>query len=282
MNSRTPDMDILNDLSEHINLHMKSCWMISHPGDWIEHKAHVYYDLWFIRSGKVLIRFDDEQFVAEEGDIVFFYPDVPYMAYTEREGCRFIFTHFDFVIGERQRILENFELSGIVRHKWIQEDFRLFTQAYDALHPKGANGNRLYMKAQLTAVVARIIELYGQGLYRGDFPVRHRRSKAGRNLDFFQPVFDYVNAHLHTTIRVSELAALVGMSEKYFIDYFRRSIGITPGQYIYQIRMNRARDYLYERRHTIQEIASLLGYPDPFTFSKAFKKYYHVPPSKFV
>ncbi|MDQ0112230.1 hypothetical protein [Paenibacillus harenae] len=25
----------------------------------------------------------------------------------------------------------------------------------------------------------------------------------------------------------------------------------------------------------------LLGYPDPFTFSKAFKKYYNVPPSKF-
>jgi AraC-like DNA-binding protein len=282
MNMRVPVMDILNDLSEHIALQMKSCFMVAHPGDWIEHKAHVYYDLWFIRSGRVLVQIGDEQFAAEEGDIVFFYPDVPYMAHTEKEGCRFIFTHFDFVIGEGQRILDNYPLSGVIPHEPIRDEFKRFTEAYDAASAGGVKGNRLYQKACLTAVVARVIELYGQGQYRGEFPVKHRRSKAGRNLDFFHPVFHYVNEHLHTTIRISELASLVGMSEKYFIDYFRRSIGITPGQYIYQIRMNRARDYLYERRHTIQEIASLLGYPDPFTFSKAFKKYYNVPPSKFV
>jgi AraC-like DNA-binding protein len=45
--------------------------------------------------------------------------------------------------------------------------------------------------------------------------------------------------------------------------------------------MNRARDYLYEKNYTIQQIAGFLGYPDPFTFSKAFKKFYNVPPSKF-
>lgn len=276
------DMDILNELSEHITLNMKTCWMISHPSDWIEHKAHVYYDLWFIREGRAVIRFEDEQFVAEERDIVFFYPGVPYMAHTDQAGCRFIFTHFDFVIGERQRILDNFELSGIIPHRLIREEFELFTRAYDTAHSRGSEGNRLYQKAQLMAVLARIIELYGQGQYRGEFPVKHRRSRVGRNLDFFQPIFDYVNDHLHTAIRISELASLVGMSEKYFIDYFKRSIGITPGQYIYQVRMNRARDYLYSRHHSIQEIASLLGYPDPFTFSKAFKKYYNVPPSKFV
>lgn len=58
-------------------------------------------------------------------------------------------------------------------------------------------------------------------------------------------------------------------------------LGITPGQYINQIKMNRARDYLYEKKYTIQQIAGFLGYPDPFTFSKAFKKFYNVPPSKF-
>ncbi len=80
---------------------------------------------------------------------------------------------------------------------------------------------------------------------------------------------------------MNELAALVGISEKYFITYFKKALGITPGQYIYQIKMNRAREYLNEKKYTIQQIANLLGYPDPFTFSKAFKKYYNVPPSKF-
>ncbi|MGN7170043.1 helix-turn-helix domain-containing protein [Paenibacillus cellulositrophicus] len=79
---------------------------------------------------------------------------------------------------------------------------------------------------------------------------------------------------MHRSVRMNELAALVGVSEKYFISYFKKSVGITPGQYISQIKMNRARDYLYAQKYTFQQIAGFLGYPGPFTFSKAFKKYY--------
>ncbi|MGO4374436.1 helix-turn-helix transcriptional regulator, partial [Paenibacillus sp. MCAF20] len=87
---------------------------------------------------------------------------------------------------------------------------------------------------------------------------------------------------LHQPVRIGELAELAGMSEKYFILYFKQALGITPGSYIYQLKMNRARELLYSRTFSIQQIAGLLGYPDPYSFSKAFKKYYKVPPSKFV
>jgi AraC family transcriptional regulator len=72
------------------------------------------------------------------------------------------------------------------------------------------------------------------------------------------------------------------MSEKYFIRYFKQALGVTPGQYMIQLRMNRARDLVYTQRYSMQQVASLLGYPDAYSFSKAFKKHYKVPPSKFV
>ncbi|MBO1515444.1 helix-turn-helix domain-containing protein [Metabacillus sp. BG109] len=46
--------------------------------------------------------------------------------------------------------------------------------------------------------------------------------------------------------------------------------------------MNRARELLYSNRYSIKQIADMLGYPDPYSFSKAFKKYYKMPPSQFV
>ncbi|WP_055107359.1 helix-turn-helix transcriptional regulator [Paenibacillus ihumii] len=282
MNMKMKDMGIFNELSELISLRMKSVFALAHDGKWVEHKAHIDYDLWFIQSGIVTLRIDGIEHQARAGDVVFFYPGIPYMASTTGQGCRFIYVHFDFEIGNQQRILSDFPLSGIIPEQLIREETILFVKAFmQSNQLDSMPGNRLYLKACLMAVIAKIIELYGQDRYTGTFLNGRRPRTAERNLDVLQPVFSYIHSHLHKSIKMSELAQLVGISEKYFITYFKKTLGITPGQYIYQIKMNRARDYLNLKKYTIQEIASLLGYPDPFTFSKAFKKYYNVPPSKF-
>jgi len=278
-----PDMSIFNELSEFIAIRMSSCKEETHGGDWIEHKAHLDYDLWFIQSGTVSIHMDGIEHAAMPGDVVFFYPGVAYRATAASAGCRFIYAHFDFGIGGQQRILDDFPLSGVISNELIREEAGLFCQSYcRSKQQDDRPGNRLYLRAGLTAVIARIIEIHSQGRYSGAFAKRGTTRKSGRSLEVLQPIFKYVHDHLNESIRMSELAALAGISEKYFISYFKQALGITPGQYIYQIKMNRARDYLYEKQHTVQQIAGLLGYPDPFTFSKAFKKYYKVPPSRFV
>ncbi|WP_397376115.1 AraC family transcriptional regulator [Paenibacillus sp. sptzw28] len=246
------DMGILNELSEFITLRMKSFWEPVHDGNWIEHKAHIDYDLWFIQSGTTKITVDGIEHTATPGDVVFFYPGVPYMAATIEEGCRFIYIHFDFGIGEQQRILSDFNLSGIIPKGLIREEATLFGKSFlQSNQLNNMPGNRLYLKACLTAVIAKIIELHGQGRYIGTFTNGRITRKSEKNLDVLQPVFTYINAHLHQSIKMNELAALVGISEKYFIAYFKKALGITPVQYIYQIKMNRARDYLYEKKYTV-------------------------------
>ncbi|GGG04343.1 hypothetical protein GCM10010912_56380 [Paenibacillus albidus] len=282
MDTKWTDMRILNELSEFISLRMKSYLEHTHEGKWIEHKAHIDYDLWFIQSGIVNLTIDGIEHTANAGDVVFFYPGVPYMASTNNKGCQFIYIHFDFEIGKQQRILNDFQLSGIVPQELIREEALWFAQAFrQSSRAQNMPGNRLYLKACLTAVVAKVIELYGLGQYAGTFLNGRIPRKTERNLDMLQPVFSYINNHLHKSIKMNDLAVLVGISEKYFITYFKKTLGITPGQYIYQIKMNRAREHLNEKKYTIQQIAGFLGYADPFTFSKAFKKYYNVPPSKF-
>ncbi|WP_271753626.1 AraC family transcriptional regulator [Cohnella sp. JJ-181] len=275
-------MEIFNELSEFISLRMKSCRSYAPGGDWIEHKAHADYDLWLVQSGTVKVQIAGIEHTAHPGDAVFFYPRVPYIASCGGEGCRFIYVHFDYGIGEQQQILGDFQLSGIINGELIREDADRFVQAFAQSEQRsGRPGNRLYLKACLTAVVAKIIERHGQGQYSGAFLDATSPRRSDRDLDVLQPIFRYIEDHLHTSIRMNQLAPLAGISEKYFISYFKKAVGITPGQYVYQIKMNRARDYLYEKKYTVQQVAGFLGYPDPFTFSKAFKKYYNVPPSKF-
>lgn len=282
MCAKKMNMSIINELSEYISLRMSSYSEQAHDPGWIEHKSHPDYDLWFIQSGSVKITIDGFEHTAVPGDVVFFYPDMPYIASTTGDVCRFLYIHFDFGIGEQQRILGEFQLPGIVAGDLIREEATLFTKAYRRLKQgSGTSGNQLYLKASLLVVMAKILELHGQGAYAGKFLNGRKPRRTEGSLDVLQDVFQYVDANLQRSIRMNELAAIAGVSEKYFISLFKKTVGITPGQYISQIKMNRARDYLYEKKYTIQQIAGFLGYPDPFTFSKAFKKYYNVPPSKF-
>ncbi|MGN7412991.1 AraC family transcriptional regulator [Paenibacillus sp. SAF-068] len=275
-------MSIIDELSEYITLRMSSYLEQTHDSHWTEHKSHSDYDLWFITAGSVQISIDGFEHMANPGDVVFFYPDMPYTASTTGDLCRFVYMHFDFSIAEQKRILGEFQLPGVVPGNLIWEESTLFTSSYQRYkQSSGASGSPLYLKASLLLVIARIFELHRQGLYYGDFLKDSKPRKIEGSLEVLQNVFPYVDANLHRAIRVNELAAIAGVSEKYFISLFKRILGITPGQYINQIKMNRARDYLYEKKYTIQQIAGFLGYPDPFTFSKAFKKFYNVPPSKF-
>lgn len=127
------------------------------------------------------------------------------------------------------------------------------------------------MKASLLLVIAKILELHGQGLYNGKFLKDRKMRKTEGSLEVLQNVFPYVDANLHRVIRVNELAAIAGVSEKYFISLFKKILGITPGQYINQIKMNRARDYLYEKNIRSSKLPDFWAIPIPSPFPRHLK-----------
>jgi AraC family transcriptional regulator len=277
----TRNTGIFNELSGYLNVRILSCREVTHGNQWIEDKTHTHYDLWLVRSGTVSVRIGDSIHTAEEGDVIFFYPNFPYTAYTESESCRFIFILFDFGISDHRGILDAFGLCGIVPGKALINELQLIENVYDH-NLRTTNQYFMRMKGCLTILLARIIELYGVGDYTGTMLNGYIQSENTGNLSSLQPIFEFIYGNLHKPIRISDLATIACLSEKYFITYFKGALGLTPGQYIYQLKMNRARDFLHTKKYAIKEIAHLLGYPDPFSFSKAFKKYYNIPPSQFV
>lgn len=274
------DLSLFNELSEQIAVRIRSCFDERHPGDWSESKAHADYDLWFLLSGAVHIQMNDAEYTATAGDIVFFYPHMPYVASTGSEGCSFIFIHFDFGVGDQFRILDDYRLAGIVPARLSAEEGARFRQAYESFKAREAL-SALRLKGSLLTLLAQIFRAYASGSYVGSFGRGRAHGDASR-LSALQPVFSHIHQNMHRPLRVQELAAAAGMSEKYFIAFFKKALGVTPGQYIHQLRMNRARDLIYLRKYSVKQIADQLGYPDAFSFSKAFKKFYNVPPSKFI
>lgn len=84
-----------------------------------------------------------------------------------------------------------------------------------------------------------------------------------------------------SAVQLSQLIERHGLSPERFRKVFRQEVGLPPGEYRIRRRIDQARTMIAEQQLTAKEVAFALGYPDPFTFSKQFKKYVGVSPSAF-
>jgi len=78
-----------------------------------------------------------------------------------------------------------------------------------------------------------------------------------------------------------EVAREVGLSYENFRKRFAAFTGESPGQYQKRRRLEWACAAIYQREHTIKEIADELGFCDVFHFSKAFKQVIGTTPSEY-
>ncbi len=80
---------------------------------------------------------------------------------------------------------------------------------------------------------------------------------------------------------IETLATAHGLSYERFRKVFRERVGVSPGEYRIQRRIDRARVLIAYERMTNAQAAYSLGYPDPFSFSKQFKQVVGMSPNTF-
>jgi AraC-like DNA-binding protein len=74
------------------------------------------------------------------------------------------------------------------------------------------------------------------------------------------------------------LSAIAGVSDSHFFPLFKSATGCTPIDFFIRLRMTRACELLQNQKMTIKEVADLIGYDDPFYFSRLFKSVIGVAP----
>lgn len=134
---------------------------------------------------------------------------------------------------------------------------------------------RMYFEAMLHGLAHHLTRRHLQSQERA---VHHKLALARWQLN---RIAEFVDAHLETPIRVSDLAALAGLSEGYFHRAFRRAIGATPLEFINRKRIERARQILREEpQASIIDVALRVGYTSPNYFARTFRKYVGINPSE--
>lgn len=81
-------------------------------------------------------------------------------------------------------------------------------------------------------------------------------------------------------ISLETISKSIYLSPAYISKVFKEEMGVSPINYLIKIRLAKARELLLEGRLSIKSVARSVGYEDVYYFSKLYKKYHAVPPSK--
>ncbi len=92
---------------------------------------------------------------------------------------------------------------------------------------------------------------------------------------------DTINSLYMQPITVESIANDLRLDRRYLARIFKASVGISVQEYLIKVRMEQAEKLLRDGL-SVSMTAELVGYNDPFNFSKMFKKYHGVSPSRFV
>lgn len=113
-----------------------------------------------------------------------------------------------------------------------------------------------------------------------DFP--GETQKAGSNsYTQFKYAKKRMLAELATGANVSDICASLHLSRSYFYTLFKKYTGMSPQVYLANLRITQAQELLTRSSQSLATIANLVGYKDPFTFSKAFKRETGISPSTY-
>ena len=82
----------------------------------------------------------------------------------------------------------------------------------------------------------------------------------------------FMEQNLDKKLSLNEIAEEAGYSPSYLTTLFRKKTGYSPSSYFSHLKIAKACEYLDFSKHKIKEISFLMGYTDPYYFSKDFQK----------
>lgn len=126
--------------------------------------------------------------------------------------------------------------------------------------------NRLFIDQIMMAMQAHLSVNYGQrsvaisSKHRGLAPWQQRRAK------------ELLSAHIVDGVSVEKLARECSFSRCHFSRAFKLSLGLSPHQYLLQMRVDKAKKQLMNPTLKITEVAIDCGFSDSSHFTKVFSR----------
>jgi len=102
-----------------------------------------------------------------------------------------------------------------------------------------------------------------------------------QELKYIKMVIDYISHKYSEPIHITDIAEYCCLDRSYLSKIFKTATNYSPQEYLIRYRLKKAKQLLKDADIPIQHVAYAVGYNDPFSFSKIFKKELGITPSEY-
>jgi len=243
-------------------------------------------------EGTAYIQQESEQYEVEPGCILLLLPNHTHKGYRYSDRpVSFYWLHFQlespyFVLDEKdaepeilimnnnpyvKSLEETMLLPIFFKYKTDSRISILFNQMLHAAQSDYYTG--MASDYLLTSLLIEITECF-----LSDYSIAGPEEKTARS---FAKVLEWIRMHLTEDISVSDAAVRFNYNPDYLCRLFRKKMGMPLQEYIHRLKIEKAKELLYQSDKNIKEVAYELGFNDEKYFMKLFKRYERITPMSF-
>ena len=228
------------------------------------------YQLIYIVDGHARFKIDGDLKVLEKGNCIFYKPGVAqYYYYNLTEHPDIYWVHFS--CREDHEFLKNMGWGEEkVYNVGVYNSYiKLFDSIIQELQLKPP-----HCEEQLKLLMQQLLLQMGRNKIRDESMIGSYNKEVEEAIQIFNlvPEEDFT---------IKQFTKERGLNYYRFIDTFTHYVGLSPRQYIINIRMTKAKDLLMNSLFQISEVARLTGYDNPLYFSRLFKKTWGLSPKEY-
>jgi len=245
--------------------------------------THDFTSIIYIISGECEYNINNMVYHVKKDDIIIFNPDTSHCC---------IMNHGNEVV-QFQAGIDNIFIESLPKGYLISMDkspvismnkySREFIKCYNEIlaeQEKGEPGCFLMIKSLLMKLIVIILK----ETHASDYKVKDDsiNFEPYDRTTIISSLMNYMNKNYMQQISLDKISRNMYLSPAYISKVFKEETGESPINYLIKTRLSNACDMLKKNSLSIKQISKNVGYEDAYYFSKLFKKYYGVPPSKYI
>ena len=229
-----------------------------------------YHSFEYVAEGRGELDLAGRHWKLRPGTIFSYRPGMPHRI-TSDAHAPLVKYFIDFTGSDASDLLE---LSGTSRRPAQLSDAQRIRDLFDELE-RTANAHTTASQPAsrllLRLLALRIAELRVLG------PTVDQRAWQS-----YQHCRSLIDHNCEQLMSLTDVAAAAHTDASTICRLFQRFADTTPYRYLMRRKMNRAAELLQHADHLIKEVATLLGFDDPFHFSRTFKRIHGTSPRRFI